>query len=132
MSARKPAVSIKKYYLILAALVTCAIGSVYGMYPEWFARHLLGMSAVDLNFIHVLRAFMGLYFAFALFWFLSAFSARHRNTAVLTTAVLIGGLAAGRTVSIILDGWPANLLTFYTGAEVVLALVALGIYRLPD
>ncbi len=130
--ARGIAIKIKQYYLVAAALVTCAIASLYGMQPRWFAQSLLGMDAVDLNFIHVLRAIMGLYLAFALFWFLAAFSRHLRNTAVLTTIPFIGGLAVGRIVSILLDGVPAGLLVFYTGAEIVLVLLAFWVYRLPD
>lgn len=122
----------KQYYLLLVASVTCVVALIYGANPQWLAQSVLGMDDIHVNFAHVLRAVMGLYFAFAVFWFMAAFSERHRSTAVLSTVVVPGGLAVGRLISLAVDGMPAGLLLFYTGAELVLFVFAIWIYRLPD
>jgi Domain of unknown function (DUF4345) len=123
---------IKQYFLMFAAVAVSVIALAYGVSPRWFARAFLGISELDLNVAHILRAVMCLYLALGAFWFHSAFSERHRNTAVLTCAIFAGGLVIGRLLSLFADGQPAPLLVFYTILELGLIPVAYWIYRLPE
>jgi hypothetical protein len=77
---------IKKSYLIFAFCSVAAIGLLYGVAPDWFARTFIGGQMLDVNAAHIFRAVMGLYLALGCFWLYAAFDARHRNSAVLTTA----------------------------------------------
>lgn len=122
----------KQYFLVLASLAIAPIALGYGASPEWFARTFFGMDELDLNFVHILRVVMCLYLALGLFWLFSAFSDKYRNAALLSTVLLLAGLAAGRVTSIVIDGRPSSILLFYTILEIVLIPVALWVWRLPE
>jgi hypothetical protein len=118
--------------LILSSGTIFVVGSLYGVSPQWFARTFLGVARLDLDLAHILRAMMCLYFGFALFWLLAAFSDRYRNAAVLTVVIFPAGLVIGRILSFFADGQPSWLLLAYLFAELVQAPVAYWIFRLPE
>lgn len=123
---------MKKYFLIFAFSSVVGIALLYGISPKWFAETFIGVSALNPNIAHILRAVMGLYLALGGFWFFAAFSSKHRNTAVLTTAIFSGGLVSGRVVSLIVDGQPAPLLIFYLVLELILVPISLWVYFFPE
>ena len=123
---------LKKCFLIFAFVVVSAIALLYGVSPQWFAHTLLGVSSLDLNLAHILRAVMGLYLALGLFWLTAAFVDRLRNVGLLTTIVFASGLLAGRVISFVADGPPGPLLQLYAVLELVLVPVAWWVYRRPD
>jgi hypothetical protein len=49
--------------------------------------------------------------------------------ALVSCAVFMLGLAAGRILSLILDGMPHWLLVVYAALEIVLGLIAITLYR---
>ena len=122
----------KQYFLIFAFCVVSIIALLYGVSPRWFAQTFLGISELDLNVAHILRAVMGLYLALGVFWLCSAFSEKHRNTAVLTCLIFAGGLVMGRIVSLFADGQPKPLLVLYMVLELALLPVGYWIFRLPE
>lgn len=123
---------IKKYFLIFASLMVSFIALAYGVSPTWFAHTFLGVDQLDLNLAHILRAVMGLYIALAIFWFISAFSEKNRNIAVLTTLIFAAGLVSGRLLSVVEEGIPSALLSFYIVAELALVPVAYWVYKVPE
>jgi Domain of unknown function (DUF4345) len=125
-------VQIKKYFLILSSFTIFAVGSLYGVSPHWFARTFLGVSQLDLNLAHILRAMMCLYLGFALFWLFAAFSDKYRNAAVLTVVLFPAGLVIGRILSFVADGRPSSLLLVYLFAELIQAPIAYWVFRLPE
>jgi hypothetical protein len=123
---------IKKYFLILSSATIFVVGSLYGVSPRWFARTFLGVSELDLDLAHILRAMMCLYLGFALFWLLAAFRDKYRNVAVLTVMLFPAGLVIGRILSLFSDGQPSWLLLAYLFAELVQAPLAYWVFRLPE
>jgi hypothetical protein len=124
--------TVKKYFLLLASLNIFAVGLIYGVSPRWFASFFFGLSSLDRNLAHILRAMMCLYFGFGLYWLLAAFSPRCRNAALLTVMIFPAGLAIGRIVSFFADGRPAPLLLLYMFAEFVQAPLAYWVFRLRE
>jgi hypothetical protein len=123
---------LKQAFLIGAFAAVTIIAMLYGVSPSWFAATFLGVTDLNLNFAHIFRAIAGLYLALASFWLYAAFSDKYRNAAVLTTILFAGGLAAGRCVSLILDGQPAPVLLIYLAMEFAVVLVAYWLFRLPE
>lgn len=123
---------MKKAYLILAFAMVSIIALLYGISPAWFAMKFLGVTDLNLNFAHILRAVMCLYLALGCFWLISAFSDTHRNTAILTTILFAGGLVTGRLVSFIVDGQPASLLMIYAAIELAIVPIGYWIYTRPE
>jgi len=123
---------IKKAFLIGAFVAVTIIALLYAVSPTWFAATFLGVTDLNLNFAHILRAIAGLYLALAAFWLYAAFNDKYRDAALLTTILFAGGLAAGRCVSLILDGQPAPVLLIYLAMEFAVVLVAYWVFRLPE
>ena len=123
---------MKKAFLIFSFVAVTIFGLLYGISPTWYAATFLGITGLNPNVAHILRAVTGLYLALAAFWLYSAFNDKYRNTAVLTTILFAGGLAAGRCVSLIVDGQPAPVLLIYLAMEFAVVLVAYWVFRLPE
>lgn len=65
---------------------------------------------------------MGLYLATIVLWLAGAIRGGPlMRTALIAEVVFMSGLAAGRLLSLVLDGWPSPMLIAYTVAELVLA-----------
>ncbi len=124
--------NIKRAYLIFASVGVGIIALLYGVSPQWFAKSFLGVADLDRNMAHILRAIMGLYMSFAIFWLFAALGNTHRNTAVLTTLIFAAGLVSGRLISLLADGVPSRILVIYTLAELALVPLAYLVYRLPE
>ena len=119
---------------IRAFLVFCAIGLVpialsYGVMPSVSLDVLFGITVDSTNLTHIMRAVMGLYFGMIVIWLWGAFSLPMAGPALVCCAVFMLGLAAGRTLSFVLDGIPHWLLVVYAVIEVVLGAIAIVLYR---
>ena len=122
---------IKKFYLVFASCAISIIALLYGVSPHWFARTFLGVAQLDVDLAHILRAVMGLYIAFGMFWLYAAFHDSYRNAAILTTVVFSGGLVTGRLISLFADGRPSPLLVLYIFMEFTLVPLGYWIFRTP-
>lgn len=116
-------------------LLFCVVGLVpvalsYGARPSLSLDVLFGISVESTNLTHIMRAVMGLYLGMIVIWIWGAFSKPMAGPALVSCAVFMLGLAAGRTLSFLLDGMPHWLLVVYAVLEVVLGAVAIALYRI--
>ncbi len=116
--------SLKQVLLTCAAATVACIALCYGVNPRWFAQTFLGVSELNLNLAHILRAVMGLYLALSIFWLLCAFKKNQLDIALVTLMIFSGGLLLGRILSMLADGQPSNLLLFYAGIELAVLPLA--------
>lgn len=123
---------VKKCFLFLAASTLFPVALLYGVSPQWFASVFLGVSRLDLDLAHILRAMMCLYLGFGVFWLVAAFSDKYRNPALLTVMLFPAGLVIGRIISLFADGQPSPLLLFYLFLELIQVPVAYWVFRLPE
>ena len=119
---------------IRAFLIFCSVGLVpialgYGAAPSVTLDALFGITVDTTNLTHIMRAVMGLYFGMVAFWVVGAFKRSMAGPALATCAVFMLGLAAGRILSLIVDGWPHWLLVVYAVLEIVLGLIAVALFR---
>jgi hypothetical protein len=117
-----------------AFLLFCAVGLVpialgYGAKPSISLDALFGITVDTTNLTHIMRAVMGLYLGMVVIWVWGAFRKQMTDPALVSCAVFMLGLAAGRILSLILDGMPHWLLVVYAALEIVLGLSAIAIYR---
>ena len=115
-------------------MIFCAIGLVpislgYGATPSTSLDALFGITVDSINLTHIMRAVMGLYFGMVVIWIWGAFKEQMTRPALVSCAVFMLGLAAGRLLSFILDGMPHWLLVVYAVLEIVLGLIAIAWYR---
>ena len=117
-----------------AFLIFCAVGLVpialgYGAKPTVSLDALFGITVDTVNLTHIMRAVMGLYFGMIVIWVWGAFDKQMTTPALVSCAVFMLGLAAGRILSFILDGTPHWLLIVYAALEIVLGLIAVILCR---
>ena len=112
--------SFRNLHLGIASITIVSVGLCYGIFPGKVLPLLFDfkVESVDLN--HVFRATMGLYLGFALYWVIGIFSIEHWRNATLSSVILMGGLAFGRIISIIIDGIPSPPFVLGTGLEILL------------
>jgi hypothetical protein len=116
-----------------AFLIVCAVGLVpialgYGAKPSTSLNALFGITVDTINLTHIMRAVMGLYFGMVVIWIWGAFKKQMTAPALVSCAVFMLGLAAGRILSFILDGMPHWLLVVYAALEIVLGLGAIYLW----
>jgi hypothetical protein len=117
-----------------AFLIFCAVGLVpiafgYGAKPSASLDMLFDITVDSTNLTHIMRAVMGLYLGMVVIWVWGAFNKQMTIPALVSCAVFMIGLAAGRILSFIVDGMPHWLLVVYAVLEIVLGLVAIVIYK---
>ena len=119
----------QKLFLLAATFGLIPIALGYGLMPAESLPYLYGVSVEGTSNTHILRAVMGLYLAMALFWFMGARSERLQTPAIMSLIVFMLGLAAGRVLSIAIDGMPHPLLAAYTLLEIGFGTVGLMLLK---
>ena len=119
----------RKMYLWLSAIGLLPVGLSYGAIPEQSLSLLFDITVQSINHTHVFRGIMGLYLAMVAFWILGAVRENYERAAIQSEIVFMGGLAAGRVASILIDGWPHFLLTGYALVEIGLAVAGIILLR---
>jgi hypothetical protein len=120
----------RKLFLIITAIGLTPIALSYGAVPSASLSYLFGFSVESLNLTHIFRAVMGLYLALVVFWIAGALSSSLTIPALWSLVVFMFGLAAGRVLSLLLDGVPHWLLIVYLVLELAFGLVGLRLLRL--
>lgn len=118
-------VSGDRVFLLLAAAGLTPIALGYGLVPAVSLAFLFDIDASATNSAHIFRAVMGLYLALAAFWIAGAMRSYLRLPALYSLTVFMLGLAAGRALSLVVDGMPHWLLFGYMILEVLFGLAGL-------
>jgi len=118
-----------RIFLLVAAVGLTPIALSYGLAPSSSLDYLFGLPIDSVNGRHIFRAIMGLYLALAGFWVGGAFSESLTRPALLSLVIFMLGLAAGRILSLVVDGPPHWLLWAYLGLEIAFGLVGLSLLR---
>ena len=112
-------------FLIVAALGLTPIALSYGYAPTVSLDYLFAIDATPVNVSHIFRAVMGLYLALVLFWLSGAMIQKYRLPALYSLVIFMLGLAAGRVLSLVVDGIPHWLLIVYLVLEVGFGVVGI-------
>jgi hypothetical protein len=110
--------SKESIFLIMAAVGLSPIALSYGLSPQESLSFLYDIDASSTNSAHIFRAVMGLYFAQVIFWICGARSESLRLPALWSLTVFMLGLAAGRAISLVVDGMPHPLLAIFLVLEI--------------
>ncbi len=114
---------LQKYFLWFSAIGLTPIAFGYGLVPEASLNWLFGLNVESVNGRHIFRAIMGLYLALAGFWIVGAIKPQFTLAALYSAVVFMLGLAAGRIISLVVDGMPNLLLLFYLFLEIVFGMI---------
>jgi len=128
MNETRPSIRTRTFLIFCAVgLVPIALG--YGAKPSASLDALFGITVDTTNLTHIMRAVMGLYLGMVVIWFWGAFDKQMTAPALVSCAVFMLGLAAGRILSFVMDGMPHWLLIVYAFLEIVLGIGAVMIYK---
>tara|TARA_Y100001980_G_C14514300_1_gene289671 strand:- start:488 stop:898 length:411 start_codon:yes stop_codon:yes gene_type:complete len=116
-------------FLLLIAPGVLAVSLSYGLYPQTTLKYLYDIDVNSVNLANIFRAIMGLYIALSIFWVAGAFKKNLRLAALWSMTIFMTGIALGRILSIIIDGFPYPIFFFYTGIEIISALIGFGLIR---
>jgi len=121
--------SKESIFLLLAAVGLAPIALSYGASPEASLSLLYDIDAGDVNSRHIFRAVMGLYLAQIVFWVCGARSDSLKLPALWSLTVFMLGLAAGRALSLMIDGMPHPLLAVFLVLEIGFGVVGFMMIR---
>jgi hypothetical protein len=124
--------NIRQMFLLVAAIGLLPIALSYGLIPQKSLSYLFDITVSAPNSIHIFRAVMGLYLALIIFWLIGAFRVQVRQAALYSLIVFMFGLAAGRILSLIIDGMPHWLLAVYLVLELVFAVLGILLIKKSD
>ena len=124
--------NIRQIFLLVTAIGLIPVALTYGLQPSSSLGRLFDVSVANVNGTHIFRAVMGLYLALVVFLIIGAYRAEVRQAALYSLVVFMLGLAAGRTLSLVVDGMPHWLLVVYLAVELGLGMVGLALLRKPD
>ncbi|SEC86375.1 protein of unknown function [Tenacibaculum sp. MAR_2009_124] len=117
----------KNAHLIVSAIIVIAAAFMYGLNPETILPMVFEFKVEVLELKNIFRAVMGLYLAFASYWFFGVFNLTHWKYATITNVLFMGGLVFGRVVSTLFDGVS---LQYSIGLLGELILLFWGIYNI--
>lgn len=118
---------LQKSLLIFSGVALIPIALSYGVVPEKTLTSLYGFPVENMNLTHIFRAQMGLCLGQAIFYLLGAFQATLRRPAMWCLVVFMLGLAAGRAISLMIDGIPQFGLIFSLIAEIIMGFLGLSL-----
>ena len=119
----------RKVFLWICSVGLIPVALSYGIAPEQSLNWLFGLSVEIPNEIHIFRAVMGLYLGMVALWITGALYVDYERAAIVAVIFFMSGLAVGRVLSLLVDGWPHWLLVNYTVVEVVAAAVGIILLR---
>ncbi len=116
---------ISKIHLIISIGIVIPVAFVYSFKPE--LGFDMSLDTVDEHNFH--KAVMGLYIGFSALWLLGVFKSKYLQTALISNMIFMFGLACGRIISILGDGWPTVGFVFGTVGEFALGCYGLWVLR---
>ena len=118
----KNLLQIQNLHLSISATIVLAIAVVYGALPQKLLPNPFDFQNVSTDLANILKATMGLYIAFALFWLLGIYNQKYYFAATVSNALFMLGLGFGRAISCAIDGIPSPIFVFGTFGELFLGI----------
>ncbi len=119
----------RKAFLIQSAVAIIFLGLSYGVNPQALLGALLQFLTLNVDLKHIFKGVMGLCIGMALYWLWASNKPEAQQGAIISCVVFMAGLASGRVVSFLADGWPSPLLLGYAVAEILVVLMGLSVLR---
>lgn len=110
---------LQKNLLLVVAIGLLPIALSYGLIPKRSLSFLYEITVTETNLENILRAVMGLYLALIAFWFIGVFKSKLREAAIFSLIAFMYGLAGGRIISLIFDGFPDWIFMVYLFLELL-------------
>lgn len=113
-----------RFTLFGAGLMMLVVGTLHLLAPQMMMKEP-GIALETVNHLHVVRAaYGGAYLGIAALFLAGAFRVVDTRAALSAVAIIFGGFALGRLVSLVADGLPVPLYLGVLGAELFFATCA--------
>ncbi len=119
---------LKNLHLASSALIITIVGLAYGFAPERYFQAIFDFNFQGADLHNLLKAIMGLYLGMAMYWLSGIYMPDNWRPATQTCVLVMGGLAAGRIISLLTDGVPS--VAYVLGLLVEVGLMWWGIFNL--
>lgn len=119
---------MKNLHLIISAIVLLPVALAYGIMPAKVIPIFFDFNVLSTDLHNIFRAIMCLYIAVGIVLFTGIVKPKYWLTATIINIVLMAGLAAGRILSLIIDGVPSFAFIIGLAGEIILA--AFSFYNL--
>lgn len=113
--------TFKNLHLTTSVILIIPIALVYGLYPRLILPKLFDFKIEGNDLADIFRAIMGLYLGMATVWIIGILKPTFWTIATITNIIFMGGLAFGRLISLVLDGFPSVYLLIGLMLELVFA-----------
>ena len=123
---------LMRLFLLGSAFLIVPIALNYGFAPAKTLPMFLTMPDLSTDQTHIYRGIMSLHLGVGLFWAVSAFNPAWQRVAVITVIGFAWSIAAGRLISLAVDGRPSPLLLIYLGIEIFAGLLGLAVLAAAD
>lgn len=121
-----------RLYLLFVVILIVPIALSYGLDPASVLPKVSDITVSGTDQIHIFRAMMCLYLGAALFWAIAAFTPAWQRTAVIWAIFFALSLAAGRIISLVVDGGASLLLDVYLVVEILGGVLGLAVLVTED
>lgn len=113
-----------RFTLYGAGLMMLVVGLLHLVAPQMM-MNAPGIALATANHLHVVRAaYGGAYLGIAGVFLAGALGRLDGRSSLAAVAIIFGGFALGRLVSIAVDGWPVALYLAVLGSEIFFATLA--------
>jgi len=116
----------KNLHLTLSAILVFIIALTYGLFPDRILPELFDFRVETIDLKQVFRAIMGLYLGTVSLWCIGVIKPAFWRIATLSNVFFMGGLAAGRFVSLVVDGIPSVYFSVGLVVELIFACWGIG------
>ena len=118
---------LKNLHLPLSGTIVIVAGLVYGFHPSYVMPLLLDFEVEALALKNIFRAIMGIYIGLGIYWLMGALHPALWKSATLCNVLFMGGIALGRLISLVCDGFS---LSFFIAMVLELIFLGWGLYNL--
>ncbi len=106
-----------RLFLLFVAAILVPPALSYGINPAAVLPKSMTITVEGTDQTEMLRAVMGLYLGMTIFCVIAAFTPLLRHVAAIWAVFFLYSIAAGRILSLIVDGVPSPILLFYMAVE---------------
>lgn len=122
--------NIQRLFIQLNALFFVGYGLGFMLFPDVFANWVTDATPQSPSSRIDMRAtYGGMSVAVGIIFLLLAHNRQTLKTGLICVALMMGGMASGRTVGILLDGSPNFVMWLFLAAEVLVILASVALLR---
>jgi hypothetical protein len=107
----------KNTHLAFSSFIVIIVAFGYGLSPNYLLPIFFDFKVESIDLNNVFRAIMGLYLSLAVFWIIGILKHDYWRSATIVCTLFMGGLAIGRTISMLIDGMPSTVFAVGTILE---------------